>query len=45
MSGIVILLGQVGIALGGFVGMSSILSWYHGGGKKNDKSNSKLPLQ
>lgn len=45
MSGIVVLLGQIGIALGGFIGMSSILNWYHRGGKKDDKSNSKLPLQ
>ncbi|MDC6267381.1 MULTISPECIES: hypothetical protein [Lysinibacillus] len=45
MSGIVVLLGQIGIALGGFIGMASVLNWYHGGGKQNDKSNSKLPLQ
>lgn len=45
MSGIVILVGQIGIALGGFVGMSKLLNWYHGGsGKKNDKNNNKVQL-
>lgn len=45
MSGIVVLVGQIGIALGGFLGMSSLLSWYHGGGgKKNDKHNNKIRL-
>ncbi|MGE7840788.1 hypothetical protein ACQKNX_08345 [Lysinibacillus sp. NPDC093712] len=45
MSGIVVLVGQIGVALGGFVGMSKLLNWYHGGGrKKNDKINNKIQL-
>lgn len=44
MSGIVILIGQVGIALTGFVGMAKVMTWYHGGGKKSDKNNNKFQL-
>lgn len=45
MSGIAYLFGQIGIVMGGFLGMASLLSWYHKeGDKKNDKNNNKLHL-
>lgn len=44
MSGIVVLVGQIGITLGGFVGIAKVLNWYHGGGKKNDKNKDRIQL-
>lgn len=45
MSGVIILLGQLGIAAGGFVGMSKLMSWYHSdkkGGEKHGNNNNKI---
>ena len=41
MTGIVLLAGQLGIAIGGFIGMAGALDWYHKGGKKDGKSSNK----
>lgn len=43
MSGIVVLVGQLGIVLGGFMGMTQLLNWYHKDKKekvveKNDRT-------
>lgn|GEM_PF-1312556 len=43
MEGIVLLVGQIGVVLAGFIGTASAISWYHNvGGKKNDRSSSPL---
>lgn len=42
MTGIVILLGQLGIAAGGFMGMSKLLSMYHKGGEKHGNNINKI---
>lgn len=42
MSGIVILATQLGIALGSFVGMSKLMTWYHKGGEKHGNVNSTI---
>lgn len=42
MTGVIILLGQLGIAAGGFVGMASIMNWYHKGGEKHGNHNNKI---
>ena len=39
MTSIVLLVGQLGIVLGGFMGMSSLISWYNKGGEKNGNPN------
>lgn len=42
MTGIILLAGQLGIALGGFAGMAKALAWYHKGGEKHGSNNSKI---
>lgn len=43
MSGLVLLVGQLGLALGGFIGVSKMFNYYHdGGGKKNVKNDNKF---
>lgn len=47
MSGIVLLTLQLGVAIGGFVGMSSLLGWYNKeskGGTRNESRNHKSGL-
>ena len=39
MTSIVLLVGQLGIVLGGFMGMSSLVSWYNKGGEKHGNPN------
>lgn len=41
MEGVILLSVQICVVIGGFIGVASVLSWYHGGGKKNDKSSSR----
>lgn len=50
MVGIVLLAGQLGVVISGFIGMSAVVGWYHSdkskgnkGGERNDKANRKLP--
>ena len=38
MTGIILLTGQLGIVIGGFLGMSSVMNWYH---TKEGKDNNK----
>lgn len=39
----VVLLGvQASLVVAGFIGVSSAVSWYHGGGEKNGASNRKV---
>lgn len=48
MTSIVLLVGQLGIVLGGFIGMGKLLEFYNGeskskGGDKRDNLNNKKP--
>lgn len=36
MGGIVLLVGQIGVVVASFIGMSSVFTWYHGEGVKRD---------
>ena len=42
MTGIILLTGQLGVVIGGFIGMSAMMTWYHKGGDKHGSSNSKI---
>lgn len=45
MSSLVLLVGQLAIGLGSFIGVAKALDWYHAdkkGGVKNDNSKRKL---
>lgn len=44
MSGIIMLSLQLGVAIGSFVGMTSLVGWYNKGGKKNDSGSSKTRI-
>lgn len=41
MSGIVILTLQLGVAIGGFVGMTNLIGWYNEGAKMKNKKEDK----
>lgn len=43
MEGIVLLAGQIGMVIVSFIGVASVMNWYHGGGKEDgSKSGSKM---
>lgn len=38
MTTLVMLVGQVGVVVAGFIGTSIAVKWYHEGGEKNEKT-------
>lgn len=43
MTSIVLLVGQLGVVLGGFIGMGKLLEVYNKGGEKNANNNTIKP--